>query len=113
MQVDNISAVSSVTKTYQYVESVQKVVPHQNIEGKDRIVQTNYVVTVYDNSDADTQYTVYGYEAGAFSVAYGDDDAAGSHTDVTYSVNDSLSLTVSDSDQADELIVVASYSMPF
>ena len=50
MQVDNISAVSSVTKTYQYVESVQKVVPHQNIEGKDMIVQTNIVVTVYDNS---------------------------------------------------------------
>ena len=50
MQVDNISAVSSVTKTYHYVESVQKVVPHQNIEGKDRIMQTNYVVTVYDNS---------------------------------------------------------------
>jgi hypothetical protein len=70
-------------------------------------------VTVFDNSDADTQYTVYGYEAGAFSIAYGDDDKNGSHTDVTYSVNDSLSLTVSDSDQAEELIVVASYSMPF
>ena len=70
-------------------------------------------VTVYDNSDADTQYTVYGYEAGAFSIAYGDDDAAGSHTDVSYAVSDSLSLTVSDSDQSEDLIVVASYSIPF
>ena len=70
-------------------------------------------VTVYDNSDADTQYTVLGYDAGAFSIAYGDDDAAGSHTDVTYAINDSLSLTVSDSDQADEMIVVGSYSISF
>jgi hypothetical protein len=70
-------------------------------------------VTVYDNSDADNQYTVFGYDAGAFSIAYGDDDAAGSHTDVTYAINDSLSLTVSDSDQADELIVVGSYSISF
>jgi hypothetical protein len=70
-------------------------------------------VTVYEDQDDDTDYTVFGYEAGAFSIAYGDDSADGSHTDVTYSVNDSLSLTVSDSDQADELIVVASYSMPF
>ena len=50
MQVDNINAVSSIARTYQYVEAVQKVVPHSSIEGKDRIVQTNYVVTVYDNS---------------------------------------------------------------
>jgi hypothetical protein len=70
-------------------------------------------VTVYDNSDADTSYTVFGYEMGAYSLAYGDDDVNGSHTDVTYALNDSLSFTVSDSDQADELIVVASYSMPF
>ena len=70
-------------------------------------------VTVYEDQDDDSDYTVFGYEAGAFSIAYGDDSADGSHTDVTYSVNDSLSLTVSDSDQADELIVVASYSMPF
>ena len=70
-------------------------------------------VTVYDNSDADNQYTVVGYDAGAFSFAYGDDDAAGNHTDVTYAINDSLSLTVSDSDQTDELIVVGSYSISF
>ena len=70
-------------------------------------------VTVYDNSDTDTSYTVFGYDMGAYSIAYGDDDTNGSHTDVSYAVNDSMSLTVSDSDQADELIVVASYSLSF
>lgn len=45
-----ISSTSAVARTYQYVESVQKVVPHNSDPNKDRIVQTNYVVTVYDNS---------------------------------------------------------------
>jgi hypothetical protein len=72
-------------------------------------------VSVYDDSDNDTQYTVVGYEAGAFSFAYGDNDAAGmpeTHFDVSYSVNDSLSLTVSKPEDEDA-IVVASYSLPF
>jgi hypothetical protein len=72
-------------------------------------------VSVYDDSDNDTQYTVVGYEAGAFSFAYGDNDAVGmpeTHFDVSYSVNDSLSLTVSKPEDEDA-IVVASYSLPF
>ena len=48
MQVDNINAVSSIARTYQYVESVQKIVPQ--VDGRDKVVQTNYVVTVYDNA---------------------------------------------------------------
>lgn len=70
-------------------------------------------VTYFEDQDDDSDYTVFGYEAGAFSIAYGDDSSDGSHTDVSYAVNDSLSLTVSDSDQSADLIVVASYSVPF
>jgi hypothetical protein len=73
--------------------------------------------TVYENtkSEADYTYTVIGYEMGAFSFAYGDEDDAGAerdHFDVTYAVNDSLSVTVSESDDADT-IVAASYTLPF
>ena len=45
-----VSPTTAVARTYQYVESVQKVVPNNTNPNKDRIVQTNYVVTVYDNS---------------------------------------------------------------
>ena len=77
-------------------------------------------VTVFDNTDTDYEYTVIGYEAGAYSFAYGDESAPqddGSiaertHFDVSYAVNDSLSLTVSKPEDADA-IVVASYSLPF
>jgi hypothetical protein len=72
-------------------------------------------VTVYDDTGSDAQYTVVGYEAGAYSFAYGEHDGAEddlTHFDVSYSVNDSLSLTVSLPDDKDT-IVVASYSLPF
>ena len=72
-------------------------------------------VTIFDDTNSDYEYTVVGYEAGAFSFAYGEhENGSGdmSHFDVSYSVNDSLSLTVSDSDDNDT-IVVASYSLPF
>ena len=72
-------------------------------------------VTRYNGIGNDDEYTVVGYETGAFSFAYGDNNAANmpeSHMDVTYSVNDSLSVTVSKPDEADA-IVVASYSLPF
>ncbi|MGB0445347.1 MAG: hypothetical protein ACPGGC_04785, partial [Porticoccaceae bacterium] len=61
--------------------------------------------------DSDYEYTVVGYEAGAFSFAYGDDEST-THFDVSYAVNDSLTLTVSDPEDADT-IVVASYALPF
>lgn len=70
-------------------------------------------VTVFDQKDGDGEYTVIGYEAGAFSFAYGDHDADDlQHFDVSYSVNDSLSLTVSKMDGQDAN-VVATYSLPF
>jgi len=68
-------------------------------------------ITVYDEQDGDGEYTVIGYEAGAYSFAYGDDDTS-THFDVSYAVNDSLSLTVSKPEDEDA-IVVASYSLPF
>jgi hypothetical protein len=80
--------------------------------------------TVFDAEDSatDYEYTVVGYEAGAYSLAYGEHDGDYdnmSHLDVSYSVNDSLSLTVStvlDSDaeaNEDGTTVVASYTLPF
>jgi hypothetical protein len=68
-------------------------------------------VTVYDGKDSDYEYTVVGYDAGAFSFAYGDDETT-THFDVSYAVNDSLTLTVSEPEDADT-IVVASYALPF
>ena len=72
-------------------------------------------VTQYNNQGNDDEYTVVGYEAGALSFAYGDNNAAGmpeTHFDVSYAVNDSLTLTVSEPEDADT-IVVASYALPF
>ena len=68
-------------------------------------------VTVYDAKDGDYEYTVVGYEAGAYSFAYGDNETT-THFDVSYAVNDSLTLTVSEPEDADT-IVVASYALPF
>jgi uncharacterized protein (TIGR02001 family) len=73
-------------------------------------------VSQFENSGNADDYTVVSYEAGAYSVAYGEITTAGvntSHTDVSYSVNDSLSLTLSDSDAAEDVIFVATYSLPF
>ena len=86
-------------------------------------------VTLFDAEEGEYEYTVVGYEAGAYSFAYGehDDGVPGSadnndnmsHFDVSYAVNDSLSLTLStvlDSDNEaddDETTVVASYTLPF
>ena len=68
-------------------------------------------ITVFDNTETDYEYTVIGYEAGAYSFAYGDDESM-THFDVSYAVNDSLSVTVSKPEDEDA-IVVASYSLPF
>ena len=68
-------------------------------------------VTVYDEKGGDYEYTVVGYEAGAFSFAYGDNETT-THFDVSYAVNDSLTLTVSEPEDA-ETIVAASYALPF
>jgi hypothetical protein len=69
-------------------------------------------VTVYDEREGNAEYTVVGYEAGAYSFAYGDHDGGDTHFDVSYAVNDSLTLTVSEPENADT-IVVASYTLPF
>jgi hypothetical protein len=68
-------------------------------------------VTVYDEKGGNYEYTVVGYEAGAYSFAYGDNETT-THFDVSYAVNDSLTLTVSEPEDADT-IVVASYALPF
>mgnify|MGYP001371494754 FL=1 len=65
----------------------------------------------FDGVDSDYEFTVVGYEAGAFSFAYGDDEST-THFDVSYAVNDSITLTISEPEDA-ETIVVASYSLPF
>ena len=41
-----VSPVNPLPKTHQYVDSVSKVVT--TASGNDRVIQTNYVVTVYD-----------------------------------------------------------------
>jgi len=73
-------------------------------------------VSQFENSGDTSDYTVVSYEAGAYTVAYGESTSnAGvntNHTDVSYSVNDSLSLTVSDADNSD-VVFVATYSLPF
>lgn len=73
-------------------------------------------VAQYENSNNADDYTVVSYVAGAYSLAYGETSMEGgntNHTDVSYSVNDSLSFTVSDSDSSEDLIFVATYSLPF
>ena len=76
-------------------------------------------VTLFDNTDTDYEYTVIGYEAGAFSFAYGDADDVGddddyTHFDVTFAVNDSLSVTFSDRDvDGADTVIAATYTLPF
>jgi len=73
-------------------------------------------VSQFENSGDTSDYTVVSYEAGAYTVAYGESTSTAgantNHTDVSYSVNDSLSLTVSDADNSD-VVFVATYSLPF
>ena len=41
-----VSPINPLPKTHQYTDSVSKVVT--TASGKDQVIQTNYVVTVYD-----------------------------------------------------------------
>lgn len=41
-----VTPINPLPKTHQYVDTVSKVIT--DTSGKDRVVQTNYVVTVYD-----------------------------------------------------------------
>jgi hypothetical protein len=75
-------------------------------------------VAQYEDSGSTADYTVVSYEAGAYSISYGEitngDGVNTNHTDVSYSVNDSLSLTVSDTDTDNsDVVFVATYSLPF
>jgi hypothetical protein len=71
----------------------------------------------YENSDSIADYTVASYTNGPFTLSHGEitnDQAVDtSHTDLSYTVNDKLTLTISDTDATDETIFVASYSLPF
>jgi hypothetical protein len=72
--------------------------------------------TYYDMQDSDYDYTLIGYEAGSLSFAYGShdfgDDTEMDHFDVSYAVNDSVSLTVSKPEDLDS-VVLASYAVSF
>jgi len=103
----------------------------QAAELEDNIYSLSYAgvtATVYDavDSDFDAAYNTLSFDLGPVGVLLGDhdnqlDDGTGemSHVDLTYSVNDSLSFTVStiisSSLPADETdtTVVASYTLPF
>jgi hypothetical protein len=103
----------------------------QAAELEDNIYSLSYAgvtATVYDavDSDFDAAYNTLSFDLGPVGVLLGDhdnqlDDGTGemSHVDLTYSVNDSLSFTVStiisSSFPADETdtTVVASYTLPF
>ena len=41
-----VTPIAPLPRTHQYVDSVSKVITTQS--GKDKVIQTNYVVTVYD-----------------------------------------------------------------
>ena len=41
-----VTPINPLPKTHQYVDSVSKVIT--TASGKDKVIQTNYVVTVYD-----------------------------------------------------------------
>ena len=41
-----VSPVNPLPKTYQYTDTVSKVITTN--DGRDKVVQTNYVITVYD-----------------------------------------------------------------
>ncbi|MCS5588158.1 MAG: TorF family putative porin [Porticoccaceae bacterium] len=89
-------------------------------------------VTHYVAKDGDYTYTTVGYEAGDFAFTYGDHDGlyadptnpagyVASHFDVSYAVNDSLSLTMSTPVNVPNQLkaaepdttFVAAYSLPF
>jgi len=43
-----VAPINPLPKTYQYMDTVSRVVT--TASGKDRVIQTNYVVTVYDRA---------------------------------------------------------------
>ena len=75
-------------------------------------------VTYYNMQDSDADYTTIGYDLGALSLTYGSTDAGVDgvddfdHVDLSYAVNDSVSLTVSKADDLDS-VVAASYTVSF
>ena len=44
--MDSVPPINPLPRTYQYVDSVTKVIT--TASGQDKAIQTNYVVTVYD-----------------------------------------------------------------
>jgi hypothetical protein len=77
-------------------------------------------ISQFEDSEDFDDYTVVTYDAGSFSVSYGEISTGNganndtNHTDINYNVTDALTLTLSDSsiDNTD-LVFVASYSLPF
>ena len=75
-------------------------------------------VTYFNMQDSDADYTTIGYDLGALSLTYGSTDFGEDgaddfdHVDLSYAVNDSVSLTVSKADDLDA-VVAASYTVSF
>ena len=44
--MDSVTPINPLPRTHQYVDTVTRVVT--TAAGKDKVIQTNYVVTVYD-----------------------------------------------------------------
>jgi len=83
----------------------------------------NASATIFDEKDGDYQYTTFSYETGPYTLTFGEHDDAVpngdndnmSHFDLSYSVNDKISLTVStvldsDNEEDDDTTVVATYT---
>jgi len=83
----------------------------------------NASATIFDAKDGDYQYTTFSYETGPYTLTFGEHDDAVpngandnmSHFDLSYSVNDKISLTVStvldsDDETDDDTTVVATYT---
>ncbi|MCS5588302.1 MAG: histidine kinase [Porticoccaceae bacterium] len=108
--------------TYSYPKGTANTKPGDLAEYSYSVGYGPASVTIFDDVDSSYTYTAYGYDAGDFGFTYGEHDGGSdnlSHLDVSYAVNDSLSITMStvlDSDDTSddaETTFVASYSLPF
>ena len=108
--------------TYSYPKAASNNNPGELAEYSYSVGYGPASVTIMDDVDSSYTYTAYGYDAGDFSFTYGAHDGGAddlSHLDVSYAVNDSLSITMStvldsnDTSDDAETTFVASYSLPF
>jgi hypothetical protein len=86
----------------------------------------NASATIFDAKDGEYKYTTFSYTSGPYTLTFGEHDDAEpgnpdenndnmSHFDLSYAVNDKISLTISsvidsDNEEDDDTTVVATYS---